>query len=323
MELLLGQLLALATAFCWAQNSLIYTHVGRKLSSFSTAHIRLWIALPLILVVHLLFEGSLLPHVGALWPLAILGTSGFLGFFVADILIFSSFVSLGARPTMVVMTTSPIVGALLSWVLQGETLTSLQFAGIVITLAGVAWVVLAGARKGTGTHTSKDSETGAGTGLGNEGQPKTERGYARGIAAAAGGSVTQALALVLAKYGMTTYAVTPVSATTIRIIAGLAGIALFSLLTGRLVADFKKFSGKTGSHAFGLVALAAAAGPVLGIILNLTALNLAPVGVVSTLSQTTPVILIPIEICVLHQTVPRSAIYGTTMAILGTTLLFL
>ena len=41
MELLIGQSLALIASFCFAQNSLIYSHVGKLVSSSTTAHIRL------------------------------------------------------------------------------------------------------------------------------------------------------------------------------------------------------------------------------------------------------------------------------------------
>jgi drug/metabolite transporter (DMT)-like permease len=302
VELLIGQLLALGTAFCWAQNSLIYTYVGRQVSSSATAHVRLWIAFPLILLVHLLFEGTLWPIITQWQPLLLLGFSGLMGFFVADLFIFAGFVALGARQTMVVMTTSPIVGALLAWIFQDERLVFLQIVGISLTLLGVVWVVFA---DGLGTKS------------------KEGKAYRWGLLAALGGSITQALAMVLAKAGMTAYGVTPLSATVIRIAAGLVGIAVFALMRGRFLQDFARFKGRPGRKALVLVALAAIVGPVLGIIMNLTALNLAPVGVVTTLSQTTPVILLPLEVYLMKRPISRTAVLGTITAIAGTTLLFL
>ncbi len=302
VELLIGQLLALATAFCWAQNSLIYSYVGKQVSSATTAHIRLWIAFPMILVVHMIFEGTLIPQHIPLQAYVLIGLSGLLGFFVADLFIFSGFVTLGARQTMVIMTTSPIVGAILSWVFYQETLRPIQIAGILLTLLGVVWVVVAdGSNKGT----------------------NTPRSYAMGIMAAFGGAITQAMAMVLAKAGMTSYEVSPISANVIRISAGLVGLAVFALVRGGFARDFGRFQGKAGQKALFLITLAAIVGPVLGIILNLQALTMAPVGVVTTLSQTTPIILIPLEIYFMKRPVSRSVVFGTLTAIAGTALLFI
>jgi drug/metabolite transporter (DMT)-like permease len=302
VELLTGQLLALATAFCWAQNSLIYAHVGTQVSSSTTAHIRLWIAFPLIMIVHLLFEGSLLPLDLPLKAFLLISVSGLLGFFVADLFIFSSLVALGARRTMVIMTLSPIFGALFSWTLYNEQLLPLQIFGILTTIAGVLWVILADGRvKG----------------------PSSRSIEIRGAAAAFGGAVTQALAMVLAKAGMADQAVSSISANSIRIGAGLVGLILFALIRRTFLTDFGRFTGKAGKKALQLIMLAAIVGPVLGIILNLQALKMAPVGVVTTLAQTTPIILLPIEIYFMKRPVSRSAILGTVIAIGGTALLFL
>jgi drug/metabolite transporter (DMT)-like permease len=302
VELLIGQLLALATAFCWAQNSLIYSYVGKQISSATTAHIRLWIALPMIIAVHMVFEGTPVPQNIPLQAYILIGLSGILGFFVADLFIFSGFVTLGARQTMVIMTTSPIVGAILSWVFYQEILKPLQIAGILLTLLGVIWVVIAdGSNKGT----------------------NTQKSYALGILAAFGGAITQAMAMVLAKAGMTAYEVSPISANVIRISAGLFGLAVFAMARGGFAKDFGKFQGKAGHKALILITLAAIVGPVLGIILNLQALTMAPVGVVTTLSQTTPIILIPLEVYFMKRPVSRSVVLGTLMAIAGTALLFI
>lgn len=114
MNQLVGQLLAIITAVCWAQNSLIYAHVGTQFSSNTTAHIRLWIAVPLMLLVHLVFEGTLFPFDISMRSFLLIGISGVLGFCIADLFLFHSFVTLGARQTMVIMTTSPLFGALLA-----------------------------------------------------------------------------------------------------------------------------------------------------------------------------------------------------------------
>ena len=282
MELIIGQLLALVTALCWAQNSLIYAHVGAQVSSNTTAHIRIWIALPLMLLVHLVFEGTLFPIGMETNSFVLIGLSGVLGFCIADLFIFSSFVHIGARQTMVIMTTSPLFGALLAWIFTNEVLTPLQITGMVVTLLGVAWVVLA----------------------------------------ALGGSLTQAVAYVLADKGMTEN-IPAVSANVVRLTFGLGALVVFATARKSFVRDFSRFTGKAGHKALVLILLAAIVGPVLGIILNLQALKMAPVGVVTTLSQLTPVMLLPLEKFVMKRHITLSAVIGTLVAVAGSALLFI
>ena len=301
MELIIGQLLALVTALCWAQNSLIYAHVGAQVSSNTTAHIRIWIALPLMLLVHLVFEGTLFPIGMDTNSFVLIGLSGVLGFCIADLFIFSSFVHIGARQTMVIMTTSPLFGALLAWIFTNEVLTPLQITGMVVTLLGVAWVVLADRSSGVAGDRRK---------------------ILKGIAIALGGSLTQAVAYVMADKGMTE-SIPAVSANVVRLTFGLGALVVFATARKSFVRDFSRFTGKAGHKALVLILLAAIVGPVLGIILNLQALKMAPVGVVTTLSQLTPVMLLPLEKFVMKRHITLSAVIGTLVAVAGSALLFI
>jgi len=97
MYLILGQVFALLTALCWAQNSLIYSHLGKKAGSDAVTHIRLWLALPIMLVVNFLFTGEVLPQDLPIAAFVYIFISGLLGFFVADLFLFRAFVEIGAR----------------------------------------------------------------------------------------------------------------------------------------------------------------------------------------------------------------------------------
>lgn len=300
MQQIIGQVLALVTALCWAQNSLIYAHVGAQVSSHTTAHIRLWIALPLMLLVHAVFEGTLVPIGMTPRAYVLIGLSGVLGFCVADLFIFSSFVHIGARQTMVFMTTSPLFSALLARIFGNQVLSSIQITGIVVTLLGVAWVVYADRSAGV----------------------SGKRQYiGKGIVIALGGAITQAIAYVLAERGMT-QDIPAVSANVVRIFFGLGALILFATVRGSFKRDFQRFTGKAGHRALLLVVAAAVVGPVLGIILNLQALKMAPVGVVTTLSQLTPIMLLPLERFVLKRHISTAAVTGTIVAVAGSILLF-
>lgn len=297
MPIILGQIFALLTALCWAQNSLIYSHLGKKTGSDAVTHIRLWLALPVMIVVNLIFTGALFPVHMPFQAFILIFISGFFGFFVADLFLFRAFVEIGAREALVVMTTSPVFSLIFSRIFLGETLSFIKIAGIFIILAGVIWVIL---------EENSDGNKGLGHGF-------------RGVIYALLGALTQAIGLIFAKMGMLD-GVHPVSTNFVRITAGLAGLFIYSLVRGNVKSDFRSFR---DSRNFLLLLFAVLVGPVMGIILSLYALNWAPVGIVTTLMQVSPVMLLPVDIFILKKKVSVGAIAGTVLAVGGTTLLFL
>lgn len=76
------------------------------------------------------------------------------------------------------------------------------------------------------------------------------------------------------------------------------------------------------TRALGLIAQGAIVGPVAGIVSNLYALTLAPVGVVTTIMQTSPILLLPFDRFVLKRSIPIGAWLGTVAAVGGAILLF-
>lgn len=302
MTLLTGQLFAVITAMCWAQNSLIYAHTGKIIGSKTVTHIRLWLALPMIMLAHLLFAGSLFPLGLQAKAYLVFSLSGVVGFCIADLFIFQAFVDLGPRQTMVILTTSPIFSAVMSRIFYKENLLGIQIAGILVTITGVCWVVIADGKK-------------------ERKQAAENRHNGRGVLIALAGSLAQAGGVILSKGGLE-QGVHPVSANVIRLTAGLAALIVYAAVRGKFIDDFRKVIQKSGRKLLGLIALAAAIGPVMGIILNLYALSLVPAGIVSALTQTTPIMLLPYERFIQKKPVTLTALLGTIVAILGIFLLF-
>ncbi len=346
-----GQLLALFTAACWAQNSLVYAAAGRRVGSTTVTHIRLWIAFPLIVVVHLIMTGHLLPPAISPGEVIYLALSGLLGYCIADLFIFRAFVDLGPRNTLVVLTCSPIFSTIISWFTLRERLDFFQVLGIVTTILGIVWVV-ASERKDRKDRESRESSGGkefAGDSRAGKKTTASDRataGAAKEAADAAGnlsgtaevvgtagagkhsgigllcaflGTLTQAAAMVLAKSGLGP-GVHPVSANMVRISAGLLGLVIFAAARKQLFADFRRM--KDG-RALLLITIGAVVGPVFGIIMTMYALSLAPVGIVTALMQVSPVMLLPIEKFVFKTPVSWGAAAGTVVAIGGTVILFL
>lgn len=295
MYLLLGYLFAIITAACWTQNSIIYTFVGKRVGSSTVTHIRLWIAFPAAIVIHLVFTGTLFPINFSVPSYLFIGSSGIFGFFIADLFIFKAFQHLGARKTMVIMTLSPIFSAVISWIVFTEILSIIQIIGILITIVGVIVVILVESNKTE-----------------NQSRPIW-------IIFALAGALTQAIGMVLAKAGLTE-GIHPISANVVRIGSGLGGLAVFTLLRGHFFTDFKKMKDRRSLY---LLIAAALAGPVFGMLLALYAFTWAPVGIVTTLMQLTPIMLIPIDKFYLKKHIPLGAVWGTMIAVAGAGLLFL
>lgn len=295
MYVLLGYLFAVITAGCWTQNSIIYTHVGKRVGSSTVTHIRLWLAFPATIIIHFMFTGMLLPMNSSVASYLFIGASGMFGFFIADLFIFKAFQHIGARKTMVIMTLSPIFSAVISWVVFNEVLSFLQITGVLTTIGGVITVILVESRK-TPKHTP-----------------------VIWIIFALAGAVTQAVGLVLAKAGLAE-GIHPVSANVVRIGSGLAGLAVFTLFRGEFIRDFVKMKDLRSLY---LLAAAALVGPVFGMLLALYAFSWAPVGIVTTLMQLTPIMLLPIDRFYLKKHIPVGAVWGTLIAVAGAGMLFL
>jgi len=295
MYVLLGYLFALITAACWTQNSIIYTFVGNRVGSSTVTHIRLWIAFPAAVIINYIFTGSFLPVNFSGLSYIFISSSGIFGFFIADLFIFKAFQHIGARKTMVLMTLSPIFSAVISWLVFSEVLSIMQIFGILITITGVILVILVESNK-----TNSPS------------RPVW-------IIFALTGALTQAIGMVLAKAGLVE-GIHPVSANVIRIGSGLGGLAVFTLIRGNFISDFKKMKDK---RSFNLLIAAALVGPVFGMLLALYAFSWAPVGIVTTLMQLSPVMLLPIDRFYLKKYVPAGAVWGTFIAVGGAALLFL
>lgn len=297
MNPLLGQLCALVTAGCWTHNSIVYSFAGKRVGSRSVTHIRLWVAFPVIIFVNFLFTKELIPGGLPLPAMLYLLISGFIGFFLADLFIFRAFIDIGARETMVIMTLSPIFSAVISWFALDEHLSFFQVAGIVVTVLGVMLVTYVEGRDGGSKN----------------------RNVKTGVLFAFLGALTQALAFILAKQGLV-YNVFPITGNVVRISGGFVGVVVYTVVAGRFAEDFRNMRDR---KALLLISQGALVGPVLGMIMSLFAISLAPVGIATTIMQVSPILLLPVDRFIFKKRIPGGAVAGTILAVGGAALLFL
>lgn len=298
-NLLLGQLLALVTALCFAQNSIIYRHLGEKFGSQSVAHIRMWLALPLVFLLTRLVEGIWFPTGWALSTYLILLASGVIGYFLTDLLMFKSYVLLGSRESMVIMTLSPVVTATLSFFFFGEQLNLIQLLGMAITISGVTMMTLLDNKRPAMASERTQSTA--------------------GILSATLAAIFQSISFLLAKAALTEGG--PISTNLMR---NLGGLAAFIIFNGLIKRDAKTHFKSLGDRrALLLLFLASLAGPVLGMSSQMKAFTLAPVGLVTTITQVSPILLLPYDRLILKRTISPASLAGTVLSIGGIAILFL
>jgi len=148
----LGEFSALLTAIFWTVTSLSFESAGKRVGSLSVNLIRLILAFFLYAVYLKITRGMFLPLDAGLERWIWLSLSGLVGFVVGDLLLFQAFVVIGARISMLIMSLSPPITALISWLMLGEILTPMNWLGMTVTLTGIVMVVLKrGEKKRPGT----------------------------------------------------------------------------------------------------------------------------------------------------------------------------
>lgn len=298
---LLGQLLALGTAFCWVVSSVSFEQAGRRIGSVAVNLIRLGMALLMLVAYGVSRQGQAFPMGvdASAWTWLLL--SGLVGFFIGDLALFRAFLLVGARMSMLIMSLAPPMTAVAGWLFLGERIGMLGVVGMIVTLGGVGWVVCE-RREGLGGK-----------------QHVSRAGVLLAVIAAAG----QAAGVLLGKHGMVLSdgrQLDPFVATQIRVLAGIVGFALLVSFTGFWP---KVLHGLRDVRAMGLMTLGALAGPFIGVSLVMWSVQLIPSGVSQTLVATVPVLMLPYAVLVARERVSRRAVLGAVVAVAGVALLML
>ena len=295
---LIGELAALATSFFFALTALIFTITGHMVGSQVTNRMRLTFALVYLLILNLILYREPLPLSAESSRWIWLSLSGIIGLSLGDAFLFQSFISIGPRLGTLLLSLAPIFGSIIAWIFFGEFLTALQITGIVLALAGIAWVI------------TSDEEP-----------PNTPRGHTRrGVIFGVLGGLGQAVGLVLSKQGLFGE-FSPFQANAIRTLAAVIFIWGLAAFEGKVIATFTAL--KENPQVIRLLALGALVGPVLGVSASLLAVQHAQIGVASTLMALPPVIILPFSYFVFKEKIGWPAVVGTVLAIAGVAILFL
>ncbi len=227
--------------------------------------------------------------------------SGMLGIFLGDTLLFAALNRLGPRRAGVLFALNAPIAALLAWLVLDETLPPVAVAGVVVTVGGVALAILYGKRRAQ-LH-----------------RWETVRGPLWvGVALGLGAATGQALGSLIARPVMAT-GVDPIAASMLRV--GVAAVCLTILIQLPIAAVQPR-----GPLTLRVAALTALTGVIalgVGMTLLLFALSGGEVGIVSTLSATSPALILPMLWARTGERPAAGAWIGAALVVAGMALLFL
>lgn len=287
---------------CWSVGSIFFTRAGRLVGSPVVNRTRLPVALVLLLITHFFVFGTSLPVFSNWQILFWFGISGIIGYVIGDSFLFESFVLVGPRLAMLMMSLVPIFSTIIGWLFLDEILKPLEIFAIFITVLGIAWVIM---ERG-------DIED-------KNGKNRKNITYIKGILFGIGGALCQSLGLIFSKKGLS-FEISPLTGNLIRVFSGTVIIWIIAILRGRVRHTAEKLKNK---KAFGGIFIGALMGPFLGVWLSLIAVQNTYVGIASTLMSLAPVILIPLSHWIFKEKITVRAILGTLLAVSGVTLIFL
>jgi drug/metabolite transporter (DMT)-like permease len=322
-----GYLAGLSVSALWTVTSLFFTAAGRRIGPTMVNAVRIATAVALHTVTHRLLTGRWVPDAHSRQVL-FLAASGVMGLTIGDQAIISAFVTVGPRLALLVMTTAPLMAAGFGMAFLAESLPSSAWLGIVLTISGVAWVIL---ERGHASESAAD-------------RSRRLRGCFYAFIAAA----CQAGGLLLSKQGMghgwlpREEHLPPQTATLIRMTFagfGMAPLLAWRAFQRRVPLGESDTASQPVSPADAnpphdglapspyrtgviLACLGAVTGPFLGVWMSLVASDRVPLGVAQTLCSLPPVLILPFAAIVYRERLTVRAVAGAALAVLGVALLF-
>jgi len=288
----IGEFAALGVSVCWTMSALFFEKAGYKIGSLSVNFIRLLLAIVFLGITSLVSRGLFFPVDATGYQWFWLGLSGFVGFFLGDMLLFKSYMVIGSRTATLIMSLSPMLTAIIGWFFLDEILSTKNILAMTISIGGIIIAIS---------------------------NRKMKLSYpAKGIMLAFGGAMGQAVGLILSKKGMGHY--DPVAATQIRAIFGLFSFGILITAIGR----WSKL-GKDIRHteAMKSVTVGAIFGPFVGVALGLFAIQQTKTGIASSLMSLVPIFIILPSSIMFKEKIKPQQIIGAVVSIAGAVLFFL
>lgn len=295
----LAELSALTAALCWSFGGLLSTTPARTLGAVRFNRVRL-VIVSMMLVATSLFSGG--------WTtldwhaVKILILSAIIGVLIGDTCLYSTLKRLGPRRTGILFTANAPFTVIIGYLFLHERLEPTTIGGCLLIMAGVVLAIFFG----TGSGQKHLFEKVQGT---------LSAGISFGILSA----LCQAVAVIIARPIMAS-GVDAISASALRVVVSALALTLFQLVyhrkgTGTGEPLTVKLIVQTGLS--GLVGMA------LGMTFLLFALANGSAGLVSTLSATSPVLILPILWLSTGEKPAPGAWLGAFLAVIGAGCIFI
>ncbi len=283
---------------CFSASSIFFTMAAKKYGPMVSNRLRLIIAILLLGLTHWIIFRTPIPIYAETKRWLWLGSSGIIGLAIGDYFLFQAYVLLGPRLGLLFLSLSPALATVLAWLILGETLNVISMVGIILTLSGIAWVVMESSPNGkSNTHISD-----------GEHNKDYRKGIIAGIVAAAG----QALGVVLAKNGLSNN-FSPLSGNVIRMIAAFLALWIVTIIQSQVISTIQRVNNDRSGLLY--ILIGAVFGPLIGVSLSLFAIQNTNIGIASTIIALPPIFLLPIGHFLFKERITWKAMIGTFIAI--------
>lgn len=292
------ELAALAAAACWALTTIITPAPAAHLGAFAFTRIRMLMVFCMLAVWVAISGGWQTIDQEMAEPIIL---SGITGIFLGDTALFATMIRMGPRRTSILFSTNAPMSVILGWIFLGEVLAVRQLAGVLTVFAGVLLAIAFGKRKSQ-LH-QWESISGP-----------VWIGVALGLFA----GLMQAVGSLIARPVMET-GVDPVAVSAMRV--GIAVICFYMALF-LLPGTAMRARNPLTPEVVMITALSGILAMAIGMTLILFALSGGKVGIVSTLSATTPALVLPLIWMRTREPPAIAAWIGALLVIIGSGLIF-
>ena len=288
----IGEFAGLGVSVCWTLSALYFEKASIKIGSLSVNFIRLLMAIVFLGITTFFTRGMFFPTDASPYQWFWLGLSGFIGFFIGDMLLFKSYMVIGSRTSALIMSLAPMLTAIIGWFFLDEILSAKNIIAIVVSVAGIMLAI--------------------------SNRKMKLNIPLKGFLLAFGGALGQAVGLILSKKGMGQY--DPVAATQIRALFGLLSFIILITLLRRWNKLGQAF---THTRAMKSVTVGAFFGPFIGVALGLFAIQKTQTGIASTLMALVPIFIIVPSAIMFNEKIRPQQVIGAIVSIAGATLFFI
>ena len=293
---LAGEIAAIAAAFLWALSSVLFKKLGDTIPPIEMNLLKGVLAIFLFLGTTLILKEHT-PSLSLL-PVGMLAVSGAIGIGFGDTMYFEALNTLGPRRTLLITILAPVITAVLAWGFLAESLNWIGWLGILVTIAGVAWVITE--QRNVGNHDRR----------------MAWKGIIYGFLAA----LSQAIGAVISRWVLTGTGTSALQSALIRLVAGVVFLLIW--IGAKRIKIGQWIKPASTPKLWGTVAVVVIIGTYLAIWLQQVAFQFTRVGIAQTLLATSPLFVLPISAMQGEKLSPRS-ILGVLVAIAGIGLMFL